>query len=106
MGDFSRRHDHGNPLLGMILVYWMFFGTAAGVWILRGKSWQSLARDARLRLGLAYLSVGWGGLLGLTLDSSAVSLVIIAPSIALAIAFAASMFERWQRRQDEGDTFP
>ena len=54
-------YDHGNPLLTMILVYWMLFGLVAGAWIIRGQRWRSLAHDARQRLGLAYLAVGWAG---------------------------------------------
>ena len=99
-------YDRGNALLMMILAYWTVFGLAAGTWILRGRRWQSLPHDTRQRLGLAYLAIGWGGLFGWTLHLPVVNLVIIAPGIALAIAFAASMFERRQRRQDEGDTFP
>ncbi len=84
----------------------MLFGLAAGTWIIRGQRWRSLAHDARQRLGLAYLAVGWAGLFGLTMDSSVVSLVIIAPGIMVTIAFAASMAESRQQKRDESDNFP
>lgn len=113
-------HDRGSPLLWMLMFCWFLQGLTIGIWVLRGRTWKSLKRTARLRLGIGCFAIAWGALVGLFLPmtrttpgvdvmnpfSNLIAVIVVVSGLALVLLFVASLIDDRQERQDQGDVFP
>ena len=95
-----------NVLLGLVVVYWILLGTVTGAWIILGRSWHTVSRVTRLKLGLAYLGVGWAGLYVAMMHTYVGSILLVALGIAMAAIFTAYVIEGRQHRRDGDEIFP
>ncbi|HLF29211.1 MAG TPA: hypothetical protein VJG32_23020 [Anaerolineae bacterium] len=93
-------------LFALLLVYWILLGITAGTWIVLGRGWRVIQRDARLRLAFGYFTIAWGALVAISIDTSISTVVFIAPGLAGLVVFAAYLLEGRPRDRDEGEIFP
>jgi hypothetical protein len=115
-------HDKGTPLLWITVLFWIVLSLATGLWVFLGRTWQSLSRKARVRLGIGWCAVAWGGVAAYLLTAlsgptptrnpvidpgrDTFVFVFLMTGFVLAALFTATLVADHRQQPDNGDIFP